>query len=586
MEKKDTLSSSCSSPSVFAFEVVRSAQKMRIRSKQELTKIKNSVCRRFGVNTFPDTELLSAYRILVTKGEIEPSSLLEFCFQKRSIRTLSGIAPISVLMKPLPCKSACVYCPSERADEHGKTLFQKDTERKYGKQNILKKYQKPGALVMPKSYLSNEPGAMRALLAGFDPRVQIFRRISALEKTGHSAEKCELIVQGGTFSDIPKQIRTRFITQCYKAFNEYDILSLQKNKGCIEKISLEETKPQFLSSVQKENESAKHRVVGLTLETRPGSVTPQEVQEFRKLGCTRVEIGVQTLDDEITKKTRRYQTREEVKQATFLLRQSGFKICYHVMPNLPFSSPEKDLEVYREICQNPDFCPDIVKIYPCTVVPFSELEQWYKKGKYTPYSDEILFQLLREMKKITPPWMRITRLVRDIPGTAILGGSKRTNLRQLIREQMQKEGERCRCIRCREIRNSSYDFREVRLSVRTYDAGGGTEYFLSHELPDMTLLSLLRLRIPGEESPPFRALKKAGIIRELHSFGHALGIGEKRSSAAQHVGFGKLLIREAEKIVRNRGLKKLAVISGIGVKHFYRKLGFSDDGTYLVKHCP
>lgn len=582
-------------------DIIRCALENGISQKNDLSKIKNQVCQKWGINTFPDAELLSMYREMVISGEIQQSELLEHLFQKRSIRTLSGISPVSVLMPPAPCKSACVYCPTERANAQGKTLFQIDTEKKYGLQKIKKKYQKPGALVMPKSYISSEPGAMRALLAGFDPLIQISRRLLALKKTGHSAEKNELIVQGGTFSDLPKAMRTRFITRCYQAFNQsagtnhqsadsgqqLPIINQQRTFGNHQLSSTGKQEsahqPKTLLEAQKRNEAAEHRVVGLTLETRPGSITPEEVREFRKLGCTRVEIGVQTLDDEITKKTKRIQTRGQVVRGTRLLRQAGFKICYHIMPGLPFSTPEKDLETYREICENPDFCPDLVKIYPCSVVPFSELEHWYKKGEYIPYSDAVLMELLKEMKQITPPWMRISRLVRDIPGTAILGGSKTTNLRQLIQQQVHQEGKRCRCIRCREVRDEVRE-EEPTLRVRTYNAGGGAEYFLSYEWEDETLLAMLRLFVPDDPNEAiFRALKNSAIIRELHTYGRSVAIGKRKKKSSQHIGFGARLVCEAEKITQQQGYSRLAVISGIGVKQYYRDLGFVDSGTYLVK---
>jgi elongator complex protein 3 len=570
-------------------EIILSALRNGITDKDSLSKIKNNVCQKYGINTFPDAELLSVYRQMIESGEVQRSDAIERLLQKRGIRTLSGISPVSVLMPPAPCKSACVYCPTERANAQGKTLFQLDTEKKYGIQKIRKKYQRPGALVMPKSYISSEPGAMRALLAGFDPLIQISRRLTALKKTGHSPEKSELIVQGGTFSDLPKAMRTRFITRCYQAFNRG---SGNTEKGTRSKEQRTESKNQksnennlgsTLREAQKINETAEHRVVGLTLETRPGSITPDEIREFRRLGCTRVEIGVQTLDDEITKKTKRIQTREQVVRGTRLLRQAGFKICYHIMPGLPFSTPEKDIQTYREICENPDFCPDLVKIYPCSVVPFSELEHWYRKGEYIPYSDDVLFELLKEMKQITPPWMRISRLVRDIPGTAILGGSKTTNLRQLIQEQMHREGKRCRCIRCREVRDETREEEPI-LRMRTYQTGGGTEYFLSYEWEDETLHAMLRLFLPNDSGTAiFRALKNAAIIRELHTYGRSVPLGKREKKSSQHIGLGARLVREAERITQEKGFSRLAVISGIGVKQYYRDIGFFDEGTYLVK---
>lgn len=535
-------------------------------TKDELISIKNEVCKVFGTNTFPDMELLNVARAMEEKGEIEDITTLERLFQKRRIRTLSGVAPISVLMPPMPCKSACVYCPSERADDLGESLFHKGDKRgKFGEIRVPKKYRKKGVLVMPKSYISSEPGATRALMSGFDPDVQIKRRLVALERNGHRPEKCELIIQGGTFSDLPKNFRTQFIKRCYKAFNY--------GEG-----------RQSLERVERENESAKHRVVGLTLETRPECISPEELREFRRLGCTRVELGVQTLDDEIHRKTKRRQKREDVVRATKLLRDAGFKICYHIMPNLPYSSPEKDLETYREICENPDFKPDLVKIYPCTVVPFSALQQWHKDGRYEPYSLEVLANLLVEMKRITPPWIRILRIIRDIPSTAIIASGTQTNLRQILQDRMKKEGVTCQCIRCREIRDEVFDPETAIFMDRTYEAADGTEHFLSYETKEGKLLALLRLRIPYGNASHFRALQSAGIVRELHSFGAALSLQKKKETSAQHVGFGKKLLQKAEEIAQKEGKKKLAVISGVGVKEFYRKQGFVDEGSYVVKH--
>lgn len=531
-----------------------------------MLQIKNATCGSVGKNTIPDAILLAAYRTMIAAGEASEDPILLTLLRKRNIRTQSGIAPVSVLLPPAPCKSACVYCPTEQVNTAGKTLYQIDSEKKYGVQQIPTRFRKPGAVVMPKSYLSNEPGAMRALLAGFDPYLQISRRLTALRKTGHSPEKCELIIQGGTFSDIPKASRTRFVTRCYQSFNQ-----AKAGYG-------------GLQAAQQRNESARCRVIGLTLETRPGGINTTEIRDYRRLGCTRVEIGVQTLDDEINRKTRRLQTRAEVVMATKLLREAGFKICYHMMPGLPFSTPEQDLASYREICENPDFKPDLVKIYPCSVVPFSELFGWYRNGKYLPYPEDVLEKLLVEMKKMTPPWIRISRLIRDIPGTSIAAGSRITNLRQLIQEKMSLRGERCRCIRCREVRDVAFVEEDVQYVIREYAVSSGKEYFLSYELADETLIAMLRLFVPNEGSKPvFRALRAATIIRELHTYGQAMAIGKKSTSEAQHTGFGGKLLVKAEELSKQLGFSKIAVISGIGVKDYYRKRGFADSDTYLVK---
>ena len=547
-----------------AREIIFLAISKKITTKNELSKIKNAVLRKYRENTFPDAELLKTFWEMKRTGEIAAPDDFAALFQKRKIRTLSGIAPISVLMPPAPCHSACVYCPTERANAAGKTLFQIDTEKKYGAQKLPKKFQKSGAIVMPKSYLSSEPGAMRAILAGFDPFVQISRRLAALEKIGHSPEKCELIIQGGTFSDLPHRARNAFVKRCFQAFNQ----NLARKT---------------LAEIQKENETAKYRVVGLTLETRPGCVNEKEIREFRRLGATRIELGVQTLDDEITKKTRRRQTRAEVVRATRLLRDAGFKICYHMMPGLPFSTPEIDLKNYAEIFENPDFRPDLVKVYPCSVVPFSELQKWFDEKKYTPYPYPVLHKLLKKILLMTPRWVRISRFVRDIPSTAILGGAKKTNFRQLLENEIFAEKKKISEIRAREIRDEKIDFEKVFLKKTKYSAAGGTEFFLEMVDKNDKICAMLRLRLPPKNQKTiFRALKNAAIIRELHTFGAALRVDEK-SKKIQHAGFGKTLLAAAERIARENNFKKIAVISGIGVKNFYRKRGFFDDGLYLTK---
>ena len=551
-----------------AKEVILKIWKSTNWSESLLTKTKNAVCQKFKINSFRNIVLISQLAKLEKNGIIPEDSGLKDFFRKRKVRTISGIAPISVLTKPWTCRGNCVYCPTEILPLEKKTLFQKDVEKKYGVQKIPARFQKPGVQIMPKSYLSSEPAAMRALLADFDPFLQTRRRIEALKKTGHDSSKCEIIVIGGTFSDLPKRYQTYFLTRVFQALN---------SDNFSEKTSL--------VLAQKKNETAEHRAVGLTLETRPDAICKQEVRRFRKFGCTRVEIGVQTLDDEISKKTGRQQKKTDVIRATKLLRNAGFKISYHLMPNLPFSTPQKDLEVFREICEKPDFKPDLLKIYPTAVVPFSRLEKWFRDGKYQPYSDEILFDILEKMKIACPQWIRISRLIRDIPGTAIIAGNKKTNLRQILQKKMTKNKTNCHCIRCREIRSENFDSQKAKLEIEEYSAGDGKEFFLQFvSEKEKKLLALLRLRIFNKKAKIlFRALRGTAIIRELHTFGRATKIGRKEKNVAQHFGFGKKLIVEAEKIVRNKKIKKLAVISGIGVKNFYRKLGFYDDGSYLVK---
>ncbi|MBI5414682.1 tRNA uridine(34) 5-carboxymethylaminomethyl modification radical SAM/GNAT enzyme Elp3 [Candidatus Peregrinibacteria bacterium] len=538
---------------------------------KKLEDIKNTWTKGKNISSPSNVDLLKSYRKLVGSKKIPETPWLQKKLRKRSIRTLSGISPISVLTKPYPCPGRCVYCPTEKASPEGKTLFEIDSEKKYGPQKIAKKYRRPGALVMPKSYLSSEPAAMKALLNSFDPWKQVQNRIRALKETGHFPEKCELIVIGGTFSFLPKKYQTWFVKRCVQALNE------------------DKSPHKRIEKVLQENEKAQHRAIGIVLETRPDHITLKEAKRFRFMGCTRVEIGVQTLDDAVSLYTKRGHGNAEVIRATKILRDAGYKICYHMMPGLPGSTPQKDLQSFQTMYSDPNFKPDYLKIYPCSVVPFSELAEWYAQGKFTPATHEDLIPLLLDIKAMTPPWVRITRLIRDIPSTAILAGSKITNLRQHLSFLSKKRGTPCKCIRCREIRDEKFNPEEIILKRMEYEANDGHEIFLSHETPNGKIIALLRLRIPSwffsknPGKPLFRVLKNCALIRELHTYGELVPVG-KRTGNSQHGGWGKKLLFEAEKIIDEEyHIPKVAVISGVGAKDYYRKFGYEEEQTYMVK---
>ena len=481
-------------------------------------------------------KLLSAYHKLLKHGSIKRQKNLEKWLKKREIRTLSGVAPIAVLTKPYKCPGQCLFCPSESK--------------------------------MPKSYLSNEPAVMRAILCRFDPFTQVKMRLEALKMTGHDTDKCELIVMGGTWSYLPKKYQDWFIKRCFDGFNG----KVAKN----------------LTQAQKWNEKAKYRVIGLTLETRPDYIDIAEIKRMRELGCTRVEIGVQTIDDKILKLNKRGHLVEQTIKATKLLKDAGFKISYHLMPNLPGSTPAKDLAMFKKIFSDQNFQPDMLKIYPCVVTKTSELYKWFKQGKYKPYSDKQLLELLIKIKKTIPPYVRISRLIRDIPKESILAGNKISNLRQLIQEEFKKTSQVCQCIRCREARNIPVELKSIKYKVIKYPASEGLEYFLSYESKDgKTLFAFLRLRIAQKldqnllkELPE---LKDAAMIREVHTYGQLIPLQSKQK-AVQHLGLGKRLIQEAEKIARKQGFKKIAVISGIGVREYYKNLGYHIENTYMIKN--
>lgn len=479
------------------------------------------------------SQLLSAYHSLIKSKTIKPNEQLEKFLTKRSVRTMSGVAVISVLTKPYPCPGNCLYCPTEKD--------------------------------MPKSYLSNEPAVMRAILNQFDPYKQIQMRLKALAANGHKTDKIELIIMGGTWSYHSPQYQSWFIKRCFEALNG------QKAKS--------------LEQAQQRNETAKHRCIGLTLETRPDYIDEAEIKRMRRFGCTRVELGIQHIDEKILNLNKRGHTARQSKQAITLLKQAGFKINYHLMINLPSSTPAKDLAMFKAIYTHPDWMPDMIKIYPCVVTKDSELYKWHQEGRYQPYSDKQLMSLLIKIKKITPPYVRITRLIRDIPEESILAGNKITNLRQLIQDQAKRDGWSCQCIRCREAgrnKNSKLEIQKLKITIHKYLANEGIEYFLSYESKDnKTLYAFLRLRINNKNSF-INELADSAIIRELHTYGQMASLDEK--GEIQHLGLGKKLLAEAEKITKKHKLKKIAVISGIGVREYYKKTGYVKTGTYMTKH--
>lgn len=517
-----------------AEEIVLEAIRKKIASKKELLQVERNTLKKYGLPLPKGPDLFEAYQKLLKRGIIKKSRELEHILKFNPVRTLSGVATISILTPGLSCKNTCLYCPTEEA--------------------------------MPKSYFSTEPAVKRALLCNFEPRKQVETRLHSLKVNGHSTDKTELIILGGTFSHRPIWERERFIKEALDGLN-----------GCAS---------QNLEDAQRINETAPSRCVGLTIETRPDSIDPQEVKNLRKLGVTRVELGVQTIYDSVLKLIKRGHLVDRTIEATFLLREAGFKVGYHLMPGLPGSNPQKDLEMFKTVFSQPQFKPDHLKIYPCVVVEKSELYEWWKKGLYSPLSLEEMVELLIEIKKLVPYYVRISRLFRDIPSFQIKAGVNLSNLRQLVQAELKKRGARCNCIRCREPRERI--FSQPRLLRQEYEAAGGKEVFLSFEDSERNfLLAFLRLRYPaylnGKGNPLFKALEGAAIVRELHTYGEALPIGI-RKQALQHQGLGKNLLSEAERIAKKEWqLKKIAVISGVGARQYYRNLGYHLEDTYMIK---
>ena len=509
----------------------------RINNENEMMKIVRRYCSLYSLTCLDakKSNLMLAYDNLINQGKIKKNSSIIKLLTKRRVRTQSGVSVVSVMTKPMSCPGKCIYCPSQKN--------------------------------MPKSYLDNQPAAMRGVMFDFDPFEQVYARLDMLQRMGHDISKNEVIVLGGTFSAHPVRYQELFIKRIFDAFNIFN-----------DKRKISEN----LVEAKMINESAKCRIIGLTVETRPDYITPKETKWLRYLGVTRVELGVQSVDDVILNLTKRGHNSEKTKKATYLIRMAGFKIVYHMMPGLPGSDMEKDKNVFRQLFSDQGYFPDHLKIYPTVVLKDSELFEWWKNGKYFPYDNEEVVELLSEIKKEIPPWVRIVRVMRDIPKESVVAGAKNSNIRQIIAEK----GIYCSCIRCREPRGQF--IKKVKKIVRNYDVLGGKEYFISYESEDESIiLALLRLFVPKKKENPvwneIPEIANSAMVRELHTYGRVVGIGEK-DNASQHRGLGKKLMTEAELIAKDNNFNKVVVIAGVGVRQYYQKLGYKLEGEYMAKY--
>lgn len=517
---------------------------------------------------FQHNEIRDAYTALRSTDATPKNEALEALLHVKPIRSQSGVAIVTLLTMPYPCPGKCVYCPTEDR--------------------------------MPKSYIASEPAAARALTLKFDPYAQTRRRIEILERNGHPADKIEIIIKGGTWSSYPVDYQQWFISECFRAMNDVGgaqrILSPAHVHSPYNRFIGEEKNawtPEILFEQQTINETAAHRCIGLTIETRPDWVSIQEIKRLRSLGVTRVELGVQSPDDTILKLIKRGHLTKTSIHATRLLKDAGIKVDYHLMQGLPGATPAGDLMSATRVFTESNFQPDTIKLYPCVVTPTAELYDWAQDGRYIPYTAEQLVPLLSQIKAIVPPYVRIARVIRDIPSQEISHGSKVTNLRQTVQEYMKHNGLVCRCLRCREV-GHTIGVRGQGLGVsyykeRSYAASGGTEYFLSYESEDESILfGFLRLRLPSPHDNPIvehvEELRGAALIRELHTYGQLVSINEQDARASQHKGLGRKLMERAEEIAREAGYGKMAVISGIGVREYYRKIGYGLQGTYMIKY--
>jgi elongator complex protein 3 len=451
---------------------------------------------------------------------------------KKASRTISGVTPVAVMARPMGCPGKCVYCPTYST--------------------------------APQSYTPESPAVQRARLCNYDAKKQVELRLRVLTEMGHPTDKVELIVMGGTFLAAPEDYQYQFVKDCYDALNGMPSHNLQEAQLC--------------------NETAVNRCVGLCIETRPDWCNTGHIRRMLDFGTTRVEIGVQMLDDEVYRIVGRGHMVEDVIAATYRLKTYGFKVHYHWMPGLPGSNAEKDLALSQALFDDERFRPDGIKIYPTMVIQGTELERWFKEGKYQPYDNDVMTGLVADIKALVPKYVRISRVLRDIPPQYIVGGLK-DSLREGVKDRLAQAGKSCRCIRCREFGHRTREgwvTGEPELVRLDYDASGGREIFLSFEDKNETLFGLLRLRVQSALEEGSGILQ--AIVRELHIYGPEVPINSRLTTGVQHRGLGRALLAEAENIAREEfGVRELAVLSGVGARQYYVEYGYRAVGPYMVK---
>lgn len=508
-------------------------------SRNLINKEKTRIAEEYGLDRLPSNS-----EIIAILSKKERSKLLPVLTRK-NIRSISGVTVIAVMTKPYPCPQAepCAYCPGGPK------------------------------LGVPQSYTGNEPAAMRGIQNNYDPYSQVRSRIAQLEAIGHTVDKVELIIMGGTFPATPMQYQTWFVRRCLEAIAKRKASSLEQAKA--------------------NAETSKTRNVGITVETRPDWAKWKQVDKMLAMGVTRVELGVQNPDDEIYRLVGRKHTVKDVVEATRIMKDAGLKLVYHLMPGMPGSSPQKDISAFRRVFENSNFKPDMIKIYPCLVIEGTKIFEWYKQDEYSPYSTSEAAELLSEIKKIIPRWVRIMRVQRDIPSNLISAGVKSSNLREIAQERMQDQGLKCGCIRCREVGHKlikdgvSVDPDKIEILVDKYAASKGQELFISAEdKRNDALLGYLRLRIPSKFAHRHEIKSKpCSIVRELHVCGKLVPVGKHDTGAWQHKGYGQRLLSEAERLTWQRyDLKKIVVISALGTKQYYIRLGYKKEGVYVSKN--
>ena len=497
-----------------------------------------------GKGLYSKANLIATYRHMVAEGDLDPDPELMRRIRMKPMRTQSGVAPVTVLTAPAGCPGKCIFCPDDWR--------------------------------MPKSYIYDEPGCQRAERDGFDPFRQTLGRIQSFENIGHDADKVELLILGGTWSAYSRDYREWFTRRCYDAMNAAG------DPEYVAAATLEEA--------QQVNVTARHRNVGLVVETRPDWVTPDEIGHLRRLGVTKVQIGVQSLDDAILAANKRGHDVASVRHALGLLRTAGFKLHLHWMPNLYGATPERDRADFARFFSDPGIHPDELKIYPCSLIADTELYDLWLAGEYRPYTEAELVELLADIKPAIPAYTRVNRLFRDIPAHHIQAGVKLSNLREVVHAELARRGQRCGCIRCREVKRRTVAPEELALKVTTYATDLTTEYFLEFATRDDAdapglIAGFLRLSLPHAPGVGSRGfideIRETAMIREVHVYGPALAIGDQHDGAAQHAGLGTQLMDAARRISREAGFTRMSVIAATGTRGYYAARGFEQGELYM-----
>ncbi|MBA1342440.1 MAG: hypothetical protein C5S52_02450 [ANME-2 cluster archaeon] len=520
-----------------------------IVSERELDAAKKRVSAKYKLPSLPkNSEIL----MLCSADERARAILL---LQRKSVRTISGVAVVAVMTSPYPCPhGACIPCPGGPA-----SVFR-----------------------TPQSYMGREPATMRAIQCGYDPYKQVAVRLRQLYSIGHPVDKVELIVMGGTFTARPPDYQQWFVGRSLSAMNDFG------GAGAADQ-DIDLDTDLNTESVIATNETAAVRNIGITFETRPDYLSTVEIDRLLEMGATKVEVGVQSIYDRVLEKINRGHTVQDAIAANKRLRDSGLKVGFHIMVGLPGSDADDDLNMFKTLFSDPLFCPDHLKIYPTLVTEGTVLHRWWKDGSYHSLDNVSATELLADIKSVLPKWVRLQRIQRDIPAQQIAAGVTKSNIRQLAEEQLRSMGGSCRCIRCREVGHASLRGRvpeKIELLIETYSACGGTEHFISFEdVGNDILIGFLRLRFP--DSPHRIELANAALVRELVVYGRMVPLdAESRPHRDQwqHRGYGRELLAFAEDLASKHGFSKIAVTSGIGVREYYRKRGYVREGAYMVKY--